>query len=154
MPKFLKAVHPQDSPDIPASPGKACEAGEWVTAGSFAMCDLAEGYLCDPPCGCDSTFLAPDCRARCVIAETADIDAAALEAIKAELMGNLMRAQQTPDEKDARRVAEKEISDTCLLAASFPAAMRIRVKRTASADGAVEEKYDQLDRVPQIPIEP
>jgi len=154
MPKFLKAVQAQDPPEAPTGSGAHCKAGDWVTAGNFALCDLAQGYLCDPPCGCDATFLAPDCHARCAIAEVAEIDAASLDTVKHLLIESLTRTQQAPDGNAARRVAEKEIGYTSCLAASFPAETRIRVKRTASSDGAIEEKYDQCEPVPEIRIEP
>ena len=143
MPKFLKAISPDSSADTPA---KACRGGEWVTAGRFAVCDLAEGFHCDPPCGCDRTFLALDGATRCVQAEVVELSEAELATIAPQLSASLS-AKASADEIGAAKtatVAEKEIAFTKAVAGSFETAARIVVKRHCGSDGFLQDEYKSV----------
>lgn len=147
MPKFLKAVRLDNSDDELYRQGGACDEDEWVTSGGFAVCNLAEGYRCDPPCHCDASFLSLTRRTRCTLAEVVDVDAADIEIFKDQLTQHLLFDWKAPDYETARELAEEEVSYTLDLAGSFPAEMWITVKRSPGSDGAIEEKYDQYKRL-------
>lgn len=146
MPKFLKAVRLDDSDDQ-LYRGAACDADEWVTSGGFAVCDLARGYRCDPPCHCDASFLSLTRHARCTLAEVVDVTDADLEIFKDQMTQHLMFDWKAPDESTARGLAEDEVRYTADLAGSFAGEVWITVKRTPGVDGAIEEKYDQYKRL-------
>jgi hypothetical protein len=147
MPKFLKAVRLDNSDDELYRQGGACDEDEWVTSGGFAVCDLANGFRCDPPCYCNASFLSLTRRARCTLAEIVDIAEADIEIFKDQMTQHLLFDWKAPDYETARGLAEEEISYTLDLASSFPAEVWITVKRSPGPDGAIEEKYDQYQRL-------
>ena len=147
MPKFLKAVRLDNSDEELYRRGAACDEDEWVTSGGFAVCDLKAGYRCDPPCHCDASFLSLTRRARCTLAEVVDVDAADIEIFKDQMTQHLMFDWKAPDYDSARELAIEEITYTMDLAGSFPTEVWITVKRSPGADGAIEEKYDQYQRL-------
>ena len=165
MPKFLKAATVESPAVGTVAVGALCPAGEWVTAGSFAVCDLAKGYQCDPPCGCDKTFFSLDCRSRCPVAEVVELGEGELATLTAQLTTGLHNRKAPDDEKDAararnpeahlneaRKIAEREISNTLALAGSFPTQTRIAVKRIPGPDGGMEELYwRDAPATPELP---
>lgn len=147
MPKFLKAVRLDNSDAELYRQGGACDEDEWVTSGGFAVCDLKEGYRCDPPCRCDASFLSLTRRARCTLAEVVDVDDADIEMFKDQMTQHLLFDWKAPDYDTARGLVDEEIAYTVDLAGSFPTEVWITVKRSPGSDGAIEEKYDQYDRL-------
>ena len=147
MPKFLKAVRLDNSDDELYCQGGACDEDEWVTSGGFAVCNLAQGYRCDPRCYCDASFLSLTRRARCTLAEVVEVDDADIEIFKDQMTQHLLFDWKAPDYEAARELVEEEIAYTVELAATFPAEVWITVKRSPGPDGAIEEKYDQYDRL-------
>lgn len=147
MPKFLKAVRLDNSDDELYRQAGACDEDEWVTSGGFAVCNLAEGFRCDPRCYCDASFLSLTRRARCTLAEVVDVDGADIEIFKDQMTQHLLFDWKAPDYETARELADEEIAYTLELAATFPTEVWITVKRSPGPDGAIEEKYDQYDRL-------
>jgi hypothetical protein len=147
MPKFLKAVRLDNSDDEMYRQGGACDENEWVTTGGFAVCDLAEGYRCDPRCYCDASFLSLTRKARCTLAEVVDVEAADIAIFKDQLTQHLMFDWKAPDYETARGVAEEEVDYTADLAGTFPAEMWISVTRVPGSSGAIDEQYKQYDRL-------
>lgn len=147
MAKFLKAVRLDDSDAELYRTSSACDEDEWVTSGGFAVCDLKVGYRCDPPCHCDASFLSLTRRARCTLAEVVEVEASDIEIFKDQMTQHLMFDWKAPDFATARELAIEEITYTMDLAGSFPAEVWITVKRSPGADGAIEEKYDQYNRL-------
>lgn len=147
MAKFLKAVRLDDSDAELYRTSSACDEDEWVTSGGFAVCDLKAGYRCDPPCHCDASFLSLTRRARCTLAEVVEVEASDIEIFKDQMTQHLMFDWKAPDFATARELAIEEITYTMDLAGSFPAEVWITVKRSPGADGAIEEKYDQYNRL-------
>lgn len=147
MPKFLKAVRLDDSDAELYRQTGACDEDEWVTSGGFAVCDLSAGYRCQPRCHCDASFLSLTRRARCSIAEVVDVADADLELFKDQMAQQLLFDWKAPDFDTARAVANEEVDYTAELAAGFPAEVWITVKRSPGADGVIEERYDQFERL-------
>jgi hypothetical protein len=147
MPKFLKAVRLDDSDAELYQQTGACDDAEWVTSGGFAVCDLAAGYRCQPRCHCDASFLSLTRRARCTIAEVVEVEHADLELFKDQMAQQLLFDWKAPDFDTARAVAGEEVDYTAELAAGFPAEVWITVKRSPGADGAIDERYDQYERL-------
>ena len=147
MPKFLKAVRLDDSDAELYRASRACDENEWVTTGGFAVCDIKQGYRCDPPCRCDASFLSLTRHARCTLAEVVDVEDADIEIFKDQMTQHLMFDWKAPDFEAARELANEEITYTMDLAGSFPADVWITVKRSPGSDGAIEEKYDQYHRL-------
>jgi hypothetical protein len=147
MKKFLKAVRLDDSDAEMYLAGGACAENEWVCSGGFAVCDLAAGYRCNPRCHCDASFLSISSRARCTLAEVVEIDAGDLEIFKDSLTQHLMFDWKAPDHATARAIAEEEIDYTTSLCEGFPADVWITVTRTPGENGALDEKYDQYQRL-------
>jgi len=147
MPKFLKAVRLDNSDDEMYRQGGACDESEWVTTGGFAVCDLAEGYRCDPRCHCDASFVSLTRRARCTLAEVVEVQDADIAIFKDQMTQHLLFGWKAPDIETARGVAEEEIDYTVELAGTFPAEMWISVKRSPGTNGAIDEQYSQYDRL-------
>ena len=147
MPRFLKAVRLDNSDAELYRQDGACDEDEWVTSGGFAVCNLAEGYRCDPPCHCDASFLSLTRRARCTLAEVVEVNDADIEIIKDQMTQHLLFDWKAPDFATARELVDEEIAYTMDLAGSFPTSVWITVKRSPGPDGAIEEKYDQYDRL-------
>jgi len=147
MPKFLKAVRLDDSDDEMYRQGGACDESEWVTSGGFAVCELSAGYRCEPRCYCDASFLSLTRRARCTIAEVVDVAESDLEIFKDQMTQHLLFDWKAPDFEAARAVASEEVDYTAELAAGFPSEVWITVKRSPGVDGAIDERYDQYERL-------
>jgi hypothetical protein len=147
MKKFLKAVRLDNSDAELFRQGGACDEDEWVTSGGFAVCDLAEGYRCEPRCYCDASFLSLTRRARCTIAEVVEVEDADLEIFKDQMAQHLLFDWKAPDFETAHDVAEEEINYTTELASSFPAEVWITVSRRPGEGGAIDEKYNQYERL-------
>lgn len=147
MKKFLKAVRLDNSDAELYQQSGACDEDEWVTSGGFAVCNLADGYRCQPRCYCDASFVSLTRRARCSIAEIVDVDEADLEIFKDQMAQHLLFDWKAPDFDTARGVAEEEINYTAELAATFPAEVWITVTRSPGLDGAIDEKYNQYQRL-------
>ena len=144
--KFLKAVRLDDSDArILADSGGAAADGEWVVSGGYAVCGLDRGHR-EPGCRCDTTFVAAGSRRRCTLAEVADIDTAAYEAVKEELARHFLEELGAPSPEAARAAAENECAYSADLAAGFPADVWITVKREPTADG-VGERYSVFKRL-------
>jgi hypothetical protein len=147
MKKFLKAVRLDNADADLYRQGGACDEDEWVTSGGFAVCNLADGYRCEPRCYCDASFLSLTRRARCTIAEVVEVDDADLGIFIDQMAQHLMFDWKAPDYDAARGVAEEEIGYTAELAATFPAKVWITVTRSPGSDGAIDEKYNQYERL-------
>ena len=147
MPKFLKAVRLDDSDAELYKTNAACDEDEWVCSGGFTVCDLASGYRCEPRCYCDASFLSITRRARVTLAEVVEVNDADLEIFKDQLAQHLLFDWKAPDYETARAVAEEEIDYTAETAAGFPTEVWITVKRSPGADGAIDEQYNQYERL-------
>lgn len=147
MPKFLKAVRLDDSDAALYGASNACDADEWVTTGGFAVCDLSEGFACNPRCYCEASFLSMTRRARVTIAEVVEVDASDLALFTDQMAQHLLFAWKAPSYEAAREIAEEEINYTAETAAGFANEAWITVKRTPGADGVIDEQYDQYQRL-------
>ena len=147
MKKFLKAVRLDNSDADLYRQSGACDEDEWVTSGGFAVCNLALGYRCEPRCYCDASFVSLTRRSRCTIAEVVEVTDADLEIFKEQMAQHLLFDWKAPDFDTACGVAKEEIDYTAELAATFPANVWITVKRTPGNEGAIDEKYNQYQRL-------
>jgi hypothetical protein len=145
VPKFLKAVRLDDSDAEIFS--IACDADEWVTAGGFAVCDLAHGLHREPKCRCADSFLSLTRRARCTLAEVVEVSDTDLALFRDQMVQHLIFDWRAPDADAAGAIADEEIAYTSELATGFPAEVWITVKRSAGADGQINERYDQYQRL-------
>jgi hypothetical protein len=144
--KFLKAVRLDDSDArILADQGGAAGDGVWVVSGGYAVCDLAKGHE-RPHCRCDSTFIAVGSRSRCTLAEVAEIGDATLAQLKENLAQFFLAELGAPSIEAARAAAADECAYTAGLAADFPDAVWITVKREPTAEG-VGERYSVFKRL-------
>jgi hypothetical protein len=144
--RFLKAVRLDDSDDrILAGEGGAAVDGEWVVSGGYAVCDLARGHRV-PHCHCDATFIAAGARRRCTIAEVADIEESAYEAVKRALARHFLEDLGAPSPGAAAAAAQEECAYTAELAESFPAEAWITVRREPTDEG-VGERYSVFKRL-------
>lgn len=147
MPHFLKAVRLDDSDAELYRTHGACDEDEWVTSGGFAVCDLANGYRCNPRCYCEASFISLTRRARCTLAEVVEIDTADIALFKDQMAQHLLFEWKAPTFEAAQEVAAEEIDYTVELANGFPAGVWISVKRVPSENGVIDEKYDQYERL-------
>jgi hypothetical protein len=147
MPKFLKAVRLDDSDAELYKSTAACDENEWVTTGGFAVCNLAEGYRCEPRCHCEASFTSVSRRARVSIAEVVEVEPRDLEIFKDQLTQHLLFDWKAPSFDAARAVAEEEVNYTAETAAGFANEAWITVKRSPGEDGAIDERYDQYQRL-------
>lgn len=146
MPKFLKAVRLDDS-DAELYPTGACDENEWVCSGGFAVCNLADGFRCEPRCRCEASFLSIASRSRCTLAEVVDVEDGDIAIFKDQLTQYLLFDWKAPDYETARGLAEEEIDYTVELCETFPAEVWITVSRSPGENGAIAEKYDQYERL-------
>ena len=143
---FLKAVRLDDSDArVLADEGGAAADGEWLVSGGYAVCDLAHGHR-SPQCHCDTTFIAAGSRRRASIAEVAEIDPPAYEALKQALVRHFHEDLGAPTLEAAHAAAEDECAYTADLAGGFPKDVWITVKREPTADG-VGERYAVFRRL-------
>jgi len=148
MSKFLRAVRLDDSDDHIFRGCGAAREGEFVTTGGFAVCDFESNPQCDPPCHCEASFLSVASRARCSIAEVAEVSEAELEAQTEALAWHLVRAWNAPSWEAARELAEEEVRHTTEVCETLAPEVWITVKRSRrEGDGALEERYAVYDRL-------
>jgi hypothetical protein len=148
MAKLLRAVRLDDSDDHVFRGCGAAADGEPVVSGGFAACDFDIAPRCDPPCHCESSFIALGSRARCSIAEVAEVSEAELEEQVDTLAWTLVKTWKAPSWEAARRVAEDEVRHTAEVCESLPPEVWITVKRARPAQGdQLEEQYAVYDRL-------
>lgn len=144
--KFLKAVRLDDSDArLHAAEGGAAEDGEWVVSGGYAICNPAAGHR-RTPCHCATTFVAVRSHGRCTIAEVCDIEPAAYESIREQLIRHFIEDLGAPSPDAARAAAEDECAYTADLAAGFPDEVWISVQREPTAEG-MGERYSVYKRL-------
>src|SRR5512140_49158 len=112
MPKLLRAVRLDDSDDHVFRGCGAAKDGEPVVTGGFAACDFDAAPRCDPPCHCQSSFVAVGSRARCSIAEVVEASEGDLDAQAQALAWHLVKAWNAPSWEEAHRVALEEVRHT------------------------------------------
>jgi hypothetical protein len=148
MPKFLRAVRLDDSDAHLFPTHGAARDGEWVVSGGYAVCDFTRAPKCDPPCHCESSFVALQGRARCSLAEVVEVSEADLEAHTDALAWFLLKGWGAPSWEVARRVAEEEVRHTADVCEGLATEVWITVKRSPREDGAaVDEQYAVYDRL-------
>ena len=148
MPKLLRAVRLDDSDDHVFRACGAAREGEPVVTGGFAVCDFDSAPACDPPCHCNSSFLAVGSRARCSIAEVVEVSEADLEAQVEALAWYLVRAWNAPSWDAAHALASEEVRHTAEVCETLAPEVWITVKRTRNAEGsALDEQYSVYDRL-------
>jgi len=148
MPKLLRAVRLDDSDERVFRAVGAARDGEWVVSGGYAVCDFARAPRCDPPCHCQSSFVALASRARCSIAEVVEVPDSAIEEQVEALAWFLLKGWGAPTWEAARAVAEEEIRHTAGVCETLSPEVWITVKREPRGDGAaIEEQYSVYDRL-------
>ena len=148
MPKLLRAVRLDDSDDSIFRGCGAARDGEPVVSGGFAACDFDRAPQCDPPCHCESSFVAVASRARCSIAEVVEVGESDFEAQIDALAWHLVKAWNAPSWEAARAVAEEEVRHTAGVCETLAPEVWITVRRTRNAEGtAIEEQYSVYDRL-------
>lgn len=148
MPKLLRAVRLDDSDEHVFRSCGAAGDGTWVVTGGFAACDFDQIPRCDPPCHCESSFVAVGSRNRCSIAEVAEASEAEVQEQVDALAWHLVKAWSAPSWEVARRVAEEEIRHTAEVCETLAPEVWITVKRARAADNnALEEQYAVYDRL-------
>lgn len=148
MPKLLRAVRLDDSDESVFRSTGAARDGEWVVTGGYAACDFARAPRCDPPCHCQSSFVALASRSRCTIAEVVEVPETAIEEQVDALAWFLLKGWGAPSWEAARAVAEEEIRHTAEVCEALAPELWITVKREPRADGsAIDEQYSVYDRL-------
>jgi len=148
MPKLLRAVRLDDSDDHVFRAFGAAAEGEWVVSGGFAACDFDREPRCDPPCHCESSFVALGSRRRCSIAEVTEVSAPQLEEQVEALAWHLVKDWGAPTWEAAHAVAEEEVRHTAEVCETLAPEVWITVKRgRRAADDALEEEYAVYDRL-------
>lgn len=147
MPKLLRAVRLDDSDEHVFRGCGAARDGEWVVSGGYAACDFDGAPRCDPPCHCESSFVAAGSRSRCSIAEVAEATDDELERQVEALAWHLVRAWNAPSYEAARAVAEEELRHTAEVCEALAPEVWITVKRARNAAGDLEEQYAVYDRL-------
>jgi len=148
MPKLLRAVRLDDSDEHVFRGCGAAADGEWVVSGGYAVCDFDTAPRCDPPCHCESSFVALGSRRRCSIAEVAEVTGPELEEQVETLAWHLVKDWGAPSWEAAHALAEEEVHHTAELCETLAAEVWITVKRSRrEADAALEEQYAVYDRL-------
>ena len=148
MAKLLRAVRLDDSDDSIFRGCGAARDGEAVVSGGFAACDFDRAPQCDPPCHCESSFVAVGSRARCSIAEVVEVSDADLDAQADALAWHLVRNWGAPSWEEARSLAGEEVRHTAEVCETLAPEVWITVKRAPSAGGgAIDEQYSVYDRL-------
>jgi len=148
MPKLLRAVRLDDSDDQVFRACGAAREGDWVVSGGYAVCDFANAPRCAPPCHCQASFVAVGSRARCSIAEVAEVGADEVEAQIDALAWHLVKDWGAPSWDAAHAVAEEEIRHTAEVCETLAPDVWITVQRERSSDGAaLDEQYSVYDRL-------
>jgi hypothetical protein len=148
MPKLLRAVRLDDSDDHIFRACGAASDGEWVVSGGYAVCGFDSAPRCDPPCHCESSFLALASRRRCSIAEVVEATEAELDEQVQSLAWHLVRAWNAPSWDAAHAVALEELRHTAEVCETLASELWITVKRQRpTPDGDLEEQYAVHDRL-------
>lgn len=148
MPKLLRAVRLDDSDEHVFRACGAARDGEWVSTGGFAACQFDSAPRCDPPCHCESSFVAVGSRTRCSIAEVVEASEADLETQADALAWHLVKDWGAPSWEAARDLAAEELRHTAEVCETLAPEVWITVKRARRADGtALEEQYAVYDRL-------
>jgi hypothetical protein len=148
MPKLLRAVRLDDSDEHVFRGCGAARDGEWVVTGGYAVCDFTNAPRCDPPCHCQSSFLALASRARCSIAEVVEVPETGIEEQIDALAWYLVRGWGAPSMEVARGIAEEEVLHTAQVCETLAPEVWITVKRTPQPGGeAIDEQYSVYDRL-------
>ena len=148
MVKLLRAVRLDDSDEHVFRSCGAAREGEWVVSGGYAVCDFERAPRCDPPCHCESSFVAVGSKARCSIAEVAEASDEDLETQLDALAWHLVRAWNAPSWEAARALAEEEMRHTAEVCETLAPEVWITVKRARREDdGALDEQYAVYDRL-------
>ena len=148
MPKLLRAVRLDDSDEHVFAGCGAAADGEWVVTGGYAVCDFANAPRCEPPCHCQSSFLALKSKARCSIAEVVEVPESGIDEQIEALAWHLVRAWGAPSYEIAHSVADEEIRHTADVCETLAPEVWITVKRTPKDGGAaVDEQYSVYDRL-------
>jgi hypothetical protein len=148
MPKLLRAVRLDDSDENVFRGCGAARDGEWVVSGGYAVCAFDSAPRCDPPCHCESSFVALGSRARCSIAEVVETTELQVEEQIEALAWHLVKTWNAPSWEAARELAEEEVRHTSEVCETLSAELWITVKRERGAgDGALEEQYAVYDRL-------
>ena len=148
MPKLLRAVRLDDSDEHVFRGCGAAADGEWVVSGGYAVCDFDSAPRCDPPCHCESSFVALGSRRRCSIAEVTEVTEPELEEQVEALAWHLVKSWGAPSWDAAHAVAEEEIRHTAEVCETLEPEVWITVKRARrESDAALEESYAVYDRL-------
>ena len=147
MPKLLRAVRLDDSDEHVFRACGAARDGEWVTTGGFAVCHFDRAPRCDPPCHCESSFLAVGSTARCSIAEVVDAPEEDAEQLADALAWHFVRGLGAPSWEVARRAAEDEVRHIGEVCETLAPDVWITVRRHRGDDGALQEQYAVYDRL-------
>jgi len=148
MPKLLRAVRLDDSDEHVFRACGAAQDGEWVVSGGYAVCDFTAAPRCDPPCHCESSFLALSSRARCSIAEVVEVPDTGIDEQIDALAWHLVRAWKAPSWDAAHRIASEEIRHTADVCETLAPELWITVRRTPREDGTgLDEQYAVYDRL-------
>jgi hypothetical protein len=147
MPKLLRAVRLDDSDDNVFRAQGAAKDGEWVTTGGFAVCDFEGAPRCDPPCHCQASFLAVGSRARCSIAEVAEVPEEEAGEVADALAWHFVRAWGAPSWEVARAAAEDEVKHIGEVCETLAPGVWITVARTRDEAGHLQEQYAVYDRL-------
>lgn len=137
MPKLLRAVRLDDSDDSVFRATGAAHDGEWVTTAGFAVSDALSA----------DSFMAVASRARCTIAEVAEVTEAELEEQIDAFAWQLVKTWNAPSYGAARTLAEEEIRHTADVCETLSPEVWITVKRTRRDDGNLDEQYSIYDRL-------
>ena len=126
----------------------AAHEGEWVVSGGYAVCDFENSPRCDPVCHCQASFVAVGSRARCSIAEVAEVSEEDAEAQADVLAWHLVKTWGAPSWEAARAVAEEEMRHTAEVCETLEPGVWITVARErAPGSEAIEEQYSVYDRL-------
>ena len=148
MPKLLRAVRLDDSDDHVFRACGAARGGEWVVTGGYAVCDFGNAPRCTPSCHCHASFVVVGSRARCSIAEVAEVGPEEMEAQAEALAWHLVKHWGAPSWEAARVVAEEEIVHTMEVCETLDPDVWITVKRSRRPGGeAIDEEYSVYDRL-------
>ena len=147
MPKLLRAVRLDDSDTQVFRACGAAADGEPVVTGGFAACDFERAPRCDPPCFCQSSFLAIGSPARCSIAEVVEATGEEAAAQADALAWRFVRTMGAPSWEVARAAAEDELAHVAEVCETLSPGVWITVKRSRSPAGDLEEQYAVYDRL-------
>lgn len=147
MPKLLRAVRLDDSDERIFQSCGAAREGEPLVTGGFATCEFDTAPRCDPPCFCQSSFLAIGSKNRCTVAEVEEVSEEEAEERADALAWHFVKAWGAPSWEIARAAAGDEIRHTADVCETLTPELWITVKRQRGAGGEIEEQYAVYDRL-------